>query len=234
PTFNLPPFRKCDDATAAESWAFVKNPLAPTPAVWEQVLQRAPRCLEWEIADYERMGTGAMVRKQLPQIGRGELMKFTIGQEPSPGRMAAAENAAVLLTVGRPSAELNAAFDKMANGFQQRRKLAIGIDIPVTVPDTPLRLMDHMALKLVLNTISTGTMVKLGRAAGNWMSYVTISNKKLIDRAIRLLAEIGEMSYHDAAFRLFAAREEIAGRQWPNNTPPPIVPYILARLRQQQ
>ena len=63
--------------------------------------------------------------------------------------------------------------------------------------------MNHMTLKLALNTVSTGTMVKLGRVTGNWMSYVSISNKKLIDRAIRLVAELSGRSYEESCRALF-------------------------------
>ena len=54
-----------------------------------------------------------------------------------------------------------------------------------------------------MNTVSTGTMVRLGRVTGNWMSWVAISNKKLIDRAIRLISEIGGVSYEVACRALF-------------------------------
>ena len=68
--------------------------------------------------------------------------------------------------------------------------------------------MEHMAIKLVLNTISTGVMVCLGRVTGNWMSWVAISNKKLIDRAIRLISEIGGVSYETACYALFDNAEK--------------------------
>ena len=39
-----------------------------------------------------------------------------------------------------------------------------------------------MAIKLVLNTLSTATMARMGRVMGNAMVWVSPSNKKLIDR----------------------------------------------------
>ena len=80
----------------------------------------------------------------------------------------------------------------------------------------PVRTMRHLAVKLVLNTISTGTMAVLGRITGNWMSWVNASNKKLIDRATRLVAELGGIGYDEACHRVFAALEETAdGRESP-------------------
>ena len=231
PTFNLPPFRKNDDTTSAQSWAFVKNPLFPTPETWQQVFQRAPRCLDWRAADYVRMNVENMVKKQLPQIHYSDLMKFEIGNEPETCRKSAAASAAVLLSVGHPSPELLAAFDRFAVNYKKQRRFSLAEDLGLGLSQTPLRLMEHMALKLVLNTISTGTMIKIGRVAGNWMSHVTVSNKKLIDRAVRLLAEIGGMPYEDACHQLFAAKEEILSQEWPDNATPSIVPYVLKQIK---
>ncbi|MBR2065797.1 MAG: hypothetical protein IJ983_01770, partial [Kiritimatiellae bacterium] len=38
-----------------------------------------------------------------------------------------------------------------------------------------------MALKLMLNTLSTAVMARMGRVHGNWMTCLAMSNKKLID-----------------------------------------------------
>ena len=45
------------------------------------------------------------------------------------------------------------------------------------------------AQKLVLNMLSTGTMIKLGKVYGNLMVDVKASNKKLEERAIRIVME---------------------------------------------
>lgn len=52
------------------------------------------------------------------------------------------------------------------------------------------RLKAGTAQKLVLNAISTGVMVRLGRTYGNLMVGVVASNEKLRDRARRLVATI--------------------------------------------
>jgi len=49
----------------------------------------------------------------------------------------------------------------------------------------------------------------MGRVTGNWMSWVDVSNKKLKDRAVRLIAEICKISYEDACFELHEALEEL-------------------------
>ena len=98
------------------------------------------------------------------------------------------------------------------------------------VPDSALHLMNHMALKLALNTVSTGTMVKLGRVTGNWMSHVSISNKKLIDRAIRLVSELSGRSYEESCRALFDAADEIDSADWTGREKPSPVQYTLRKL----
>jgi N-acetylmuramic acid 6-phosphate etherase len=52
------------------------------------------------------------------------------------------------------------------------------------------RLKAGTATKLVLNMISTITMVRLGRTYGNRMIEVSASNAKLADRAVRIVSDI--------------------------------------------
>jgi N-acetylmuramic acid 6-phosphate etherase len=64
------------------------------------------------------------------------------------------------------------------------------------------RLKAGTATKLALNIISTGAMVALGKVRGNLMIDLTISNTKLRDRAIRLVAEVAKCDVNEAAQRL--------------------------------
>ena len=45
------------------------------------------------------------------------------------------------------------------------------------------------AQKLVLNMLSTGTMIKLGKVYGNLMVDVRATNKKLVERAKKIVCE---------------------------------------------
>ena len=103
-------------------------------------------------------------------------------------------------------------------------------NVNCTFPDGLLHLMEHMAVKLVLNTVSTGVMAVLGRITGNWMSYVDVSNKKLIDRATRLISEIGEMSYEDACFKLFEAVENMQKNADASKERQSAVQYVLKEI----
>lgn len=61
------------------------------------------------------------------------------------------------------------------------------------------RLKAGTATKLVLNTISTGVMVQLGKVYGNRMIDVSVTNSKLEDRAIRIIRDLTALSREEAA-----------------------------------
>ncbi len=64
------------------------------------------------------------------------------------------------------------------------------------------RLKAGTATKVALNIISTGAMIALGKVRGNLMLNVAVTNVKLRDRAIRLVAELAECSQAEAVQRL--------------------------------
>jgi N-acetylmuramic acid 6-phosphate etherase len=64
------------------------------------------------------------------------------------------------------------------------------------------RLKAGTVTKLVLNTLSTGVMVKLGKVYGNRMVDVAVTNQKLHDRALRILQDLTSLSREAAGFLL--------------------------------
>ncbi|MBO7707409.1 MAG: hypothetical protein J6S42_01850, partial [Thermoguttaceae bacterium] len=47
------------------------------------------------------------------------------------------------------------------------------------------------------------------RLSSNWMAHVAASNKKLIDRSIRLASELGGADYRTAAVEFFRTLDEL-------------------------
>ena len=77
--------------------------------------------------------------------------------------------------------------------------------VPVVGPEVltgSTRLKAGTAQKLVLNMISTATLVKLGYVSGNRMSNVQARNAKLRERAIRILMAEARIDRETAAERL--------------------------------
>ena len=152
-------------------------------------------------------------------------------------RIVSDKDAAVLVSLssGDDNAALFKAFDEVKTLLPIVKTLSIGagtgdFTVACNLVRSPLDLMSHMAVKLVLNTASTGIMVRLGRVTGNWMSFVDVTNKKLIDRAIRLISSIGKITYEESCYKLFDAIEKL--QNMPDNDPEklPVVQYVLRRL----
>ncbi|MBU9711875.1 N-acetylmuramic acid 6-phosphate etherase [Evansella tamaricis] len=60
------------------------------------------------------------------------------------------------------------------------------------------RLKSGTAQKMILNMLSTGTMVKLGRVYKNEMVDMQIINKKLVGRAVEMVMELASVDYGEA------------------------------------
>lgn len=79
---------------------------------------------------------------------------------------------------------------------------------PITGPEPvtgSTRMKAGTATKLVLNMLSTGTMVRLGYVFGNLMVNVQPTNEKLRDRGARIVATITGLAYNEAAALLKSA-----------------------------
>ena len=61
------------------------------------------------------------------------------------------------------------------------------------------RMKAGTAQKLVLNMISTATMIQLGKVKGNKMVDMQLSNDKLVDRGIKMIMEEIPVTYEKAA-----------------------------------
>ena len=73
--------------------------------------------------------------------------------------------------------------------------------LPITGPEVvtgSTRMKAGTATKLVLNTITTGAMIRLGKTYGNLMVDLRATNKKLEDRSERIIAEACDVSREEA------------------------------------
>jgi N-acetylmuramic acid 6-phosphate etherase len=181
PTFMIPPYKSLDEVDAPEPWAMVRNPTKSTEAIWQELLRRPPRCIAWTRQDYERANLAVLLQKGIPRIDTQALMRIPLGGE-LPIR-----NAIAVPICNQPEGAL----------------LIQDQSIGSKVVPTPLRLFEHLRMKLVMNIISTGTMVKFGRVRSNYMIHLAISNKKLVDRATRIISELCHVTYEQACRELF-------------------------------
>jgi len=240
PTFMLPPFRKSGDTVSPVSWAFVKDPRRPTREAWREMLQREPRGLTWGPAVYQRLNAPTALQASPPKLDNSEIYKFRIGNEPDPSRTNAPDSALVFIDVGENGVR---GTPYGGAGFRRTAAITVGhgdsssdvdehFHFPCDLPASPLRLWEHLAVKLILNTVSTATMVRMGRVMGNAMVCVSPSNKKLIDRGTRLISLSTGYSYEQACEALHEAMDEVARRaQSGEEVPSPValaIEQILA------
>ncbi len=76
---------------------------------------------------------------------------------------------------------------------QEALDVADLVILPITGPEVvtgSTRMKAGTATKLVLNTITTGAMIRLGKTFGNLMVDLRATNAKLKDRSERILMEI--------------------------------------------
>lgn len=84
--------------------------------------------------------------------------------------------------------------------------------VPVVGPEVltgSSRLKAGTAQKMVLNMISTATMVRLGYVSGNRMSHLQARNIKLRDRAVRIIVAETGLEYEAASKALEAAENDL-------------------------
>ncbi len=60
------------------------------------------------------------------------------------------------------------------------------------------RMKSGTAQKMILNMLSSGAMIRIGKTYENYMIDVRMVNEKLIDRGCRIVSEVAKISYQEA------------------------------------
>lgn len=60
------------------------------------------------------------------------------------------------------------------------------------------RMKSGTAQKMILNMLSTGAMIRIGKTYGNYMIDLRLMNEKLLDRGSRIVSEIAGVAYAQA------------------------------------
>ncbi len=262
PTYCSPPFRKFDDQTASESWAFLFLPYEDSALAWEKIIKRPPQCVEWSesvvrelVGDEKAARSSEVVRK----ISKAELMRFKIGLDGlkyrpltkgdcAMGIISEAEKASLLSPAGFHRRQLEAARHAGArvgviylgreDSLPEMRSFLSswnkeGVAVLTAVPKTDFLLdgVTRVGLKMLLNALSTCTMVRLGRVMGNYMIWVVPSNLKLIDRSTRYIQKLTGLEYKAANHLLFEVLEYVEPRMKADQAYPPVVGVSVMRTR---
>lgn len=234
PTFCTPPFRKRGDRTSSESMVFLFVPGRKTPEAWQWLLKRPPRCLDWNRADVETLVPTDKLERTVDILGKitnAELMRFAIGEDGlqdrpvAPGdftlRIHAHPKERATETIPAHSTDWHLTFTPDTREFNAENSNTVWIPVPET--GFLLDGLTRVAVKMVLNAMSTCVMVRLGRVMGNTMIYVVPSNLKLIDRATRYIVRLSNLSYVEANQTLFDAVDYVEPRMLAGQAYPPVV-----------
>jgi N-acetylmuramic acid 6-phosphate etherase len=108
---------------------------------------------------------------------------------------------------------MGAATIGIANNEPSALLSAVDIAIPLVTGAEVIagstRMKAGTAQKLVLNMISTGTMIHLGKVYGNLMVDVQVKNEKLLQRARRIVGQVGACDDATAAVLLGQADNHV-------------------------
>jgi N-acetylmuramic acid 6-phosphate etherase len=133
-----------------------------------------------------------------------------------------------LIFVGRTES-----FKEITDFVAKWNPQCLAVLAPVPSTDFLLDGVTRVGLKMLLNALSTCTMVRLGRVMGNYMIWVVASNLKLIDRATRYIQRLTGLDYKAANQLLFEVVEYVEPRMKADQAYPPVVGVSVMRVRHQ-
>lgn len=225
PTFCTPPYKSAIMPDAEPSWSFVKNPTLDTKSAWTKCFERLPRCIEYTINDYKEIGVKDQDIKKIPEIDYNALCNFQIGCEQNEER----EGKNTLATWIGLDNKIPTQFYGFAEKFESSSVMTLS-PAKECIMETKLNIFEHLAMKIMINTMSTVTMAKIGRIRGNYMVYLNISNKKLIDRATRIVADLCNLDYEQANYELYLSKFYFEENNIANGS---VVTETMNRLKKQ-
>ncbi|HYC54162.1 MAG TPA: hypothetical protein VEL28_04410 [Candidatus Binatia bacterium] len=189
PTFNIAAFENVHDDDAPLSEAYFVFPGSTTvEQSWQGLLARPPRALDWH--GYEN------------RVGLERLYGYDFSENARQRRVSMAP----------PGTRVHPFVIE-----RQEQAIAWRLDeLSMQLPISGLSpLLQHILLKVLLNTHSTLMMGRCGRYQGNVMTWVRPTNGKLIDRAIRYVQYLLNTytrcrpSYEEICRDLFAAMQTL-------------------------
>lgn len=88
-------------------------------------------------------------------------------------------------------------------------QIAIGVEVGPEVVTGSTRMKSGTAQKMILNMLSTASMVRFGKVYGNLMVDVQPTNEKLVDRGQRIVAQVASIEKERAAELLKLADNDV-------------------------
>jgi N-acetylmuramic acid 6-phosphate etherase len=153
------------------------------PRIVQVIIAGGKRALRHAVEDAEDSDGGGARDLAATGIKRGDVVV---------GISASGETSFVLGAIGlakRRGAVTVGVTSNPRSALARRSSIAITLDTGPEAIAGSTRMKAGTAQKMVLNLLSTTSMVRLGRVYGNWMIYVALTNQKLRQRGERILEE---------------------------------------------
>jgi N-acetylmuramic acid 6-phosphate etherase len=177
---------------------------------------------------YDALHKAVEAAEDKPDQAARDLDAFALSQKDAVVGVSASGNTPYTLGALRHAKKVGAAAIAVTCNPDSRMAREADISIaPVVGPEIiagSSRMKAGTAQKMILNMISTATMIRLGLVYGNLMSNLQANNEKLVRRARAILAEetgvsaeeaarVFEQSGRDLRVALLMARLRISGRE---------------------
>ena len=98
------------------------------------------------------------------------------------------KNSAILFVHSQPENDIHERVDNLPASERITRDALVSVFVDST--NDPISVNQQIALKILLNTLSTAVMADLGRIVGNTLTHIRPSNLKLIGRATHLIQSL--------------------------------------------
>lgn len=129
-----------------------------------------------------------------PEMGRHDLLALALSELDTVVGIAASGRTPYVLGAMDAANEIGATTVGVAcnvpSELLDRVQIKIGVAVGAEIITGSTRLKAGTAQKMVLNMLSTGSMVRLGKVYGNLMVDVKVTNAKLADRARRIVSQV--------------------------------------------
>ncbi|WP_282919800.1 N-acetylmuramic acid 6-phosphate etherase [Ignavigranum ruoffiae] len=147
------------------------------------------------------------------ELGRADLQAIELSEKDTVVGIAASGRTPYVIGGLKYAAEVGAYRGSLACNpdaeISQYSQTAIEVQVGPEVLTGSTRLKAGTAQKLVLNMISTASMIGIGKAYQNLMIDVQPTNQKLVERAKRIIMQATEVDYQTASHYLLAADQHV-------------------------
>jgi N-acetylmuramic acid 6-phosphate etherase len=224
PTFCLPPFIASDDCESVPSWAYAVTPYDDNQVAWKRLLGRGFHDITWSHEKIRGIldDSPEFDYSTFPCLNQNEILKFDISRQMLKQRLCSEKDRVILCISGHEASNkvfMNHCLDvldeaenvsgkvgafllgtadeisEIKNMLSAKCKSITYFELVLPKRILPMNTTTHLAVKISLNCISTLTMCLMERVYGNVMIWVMPSNKKLIDRSSRYVAELTGVDY---------------------------------------